>query len=139
MIYLIYASSSVRMMSDEELLQILEKSRENNAKLGVTGMLLYKGGNFLQVLEGEEAAVMATYDKIVQDSRHHGLMIFVKRPLEKRQFENWEMAFYNLNKINPDEVPGYSKYLTEALDSESFAENPSVAHKFLEIFKENMR
>jgi hypothetical protein len=40
----------------------LEQSRENNLRLDVTGMLLYKGGNFMQMLEGEKDAVLGLYE-----------------------------------------------------------------------------
>ena len=54
---LVYASSAVDMFSMEELVCLLERWRPKNAALGVTGMLLYKGGNLIQALEGEADAV----------------------------------------------------------------------------------
>ena len=54
MFYTVYVSSAVDLFSDEELLKLLDVSRKNNQALDVTGMLLYKGGNFMQFLEGEK-------------------------------------------------------------------------------------
>jgi len=51
MLSLIYVSTSVKLLNDEELLDILKVSRENNSGKDITGLLLYKGGNFMQVLE----------------------------------------------------------------------------------------
>jgi len=50
MISLIYVSTADHLLSNEELLEILHISRKNNEVGPVTGMLLYKGGNFMQVL-----------------------------------------------------------------------------------------
>jgi Sensors of blue-light using FAD len=51
MIQLVYVSSSVKPFCDNELLQLLERCRRNNDKLGITGMLLYKNGDFMQALD----------------------------------------------------------------------------------------
>ena len=65
MFYLIYVSSAIKLMHDDELLLLLEKARENNSRLGITGMLLYKEGNFMQMLEGgkEDCAGIIRCDK----------------------------------------------------------------------------
>ena len=138
MIDLIYVSSAVNLMTQDELITILKKSRENNAKLDVTGMLLYHEGNFMQVLEGEEDAVMALYHKIAQDPRHHMVMRIATRPIKARNFAEWEMGFTNLRDVNPDMLEGFSKYLSEPLNSETFSENPSLAYAFLQSFKETL-
>ena len=72
MFFLIYASSAVKPFLQSELFELLEICRENNTRLGITGMLLYKDGNFMQLLEGEETPVRRLYEKIGSDSRHRG-------------------------------------------------------------------
>lgn len=139
MIHLVYVSSASNLLKDEELLALLEKAREKNQRLGVTGMLLYKGGNFLQVLEGEEEVVMPLYEEISQDPRHHQVILVGKRQVTERMFPEWQMAFVNLQNINLEEVPGYSPYLNEPFTPENFVQHPTLAHKFLKIFKESMR
>ncbi len=64
MFFLVYVSSATRPFSGEDLRALLATCRKNNAELGVTGMLLYKDGNFMQVLEGDEEAVRGLYEKI---------------------------------------------------------------------------
>jgi Sensors of blue-light using FAD len=64
----------VKPFSTEELTDLLRKSRDNNAALGITGMLLYKDGNFMQVLEGDEERVRALATKVSQDRRHRGFI-----------------------------------------------------------------
>ena len=100
LVSLIYASSAVKRMSQEELLAILEKSRENNEKRNITGMLLYKDGNFLQVLEGEDTAVTDLYYAITKDERHTDLQLLLKREITKRTFSDWEMGFINLEEVH---------------------------------------
>lgn len=65
---LVYVSSAVVPFSKAELLSLLTKSRENNSKVGLTGLLIYKDGSFMQVLEGEETAVLATHERIARSA-----------------------------------------------------------------------
>ena len=138
LINLIYGSSTTQTMSDDSLLEILKKAREKNSKLNITGMLLYKGGNFLQVLEGEQDVVNDLYAVIKQDPRHHSIRTFASRPITERTFGHWEMGFVNMNNIDLSKIEGYSAYLEEPLDSERFTDF-DFAHIFLTAFKEGMR
>ncbi|MBL1137825.1 MAG: BLUF domain-containing protein [Chloroflexi bacterium] len=139
MINLIYASSATEMLTEPALLEILEKAREKNARLGITGMLLYRGGNFLQVLEGEDESVRELYKVIRQDQRHKGVMLIAERPVSERNFAEWKMAFVNLQSVKPEDVPGYSEYLNVNFTGETFSNNPTFAHRLLRIFRDYMR
>ncbi len=75
MMFLIYVSSEVAPFSAVELRDLLAKSRSKNAQLGITGMLLYRRGKFMQILEGEEDAVQTLYRKITHDPRHRRIVI----------------------------------------------------------------
>ena len=83
MFFLVYVSMAQEKMSKEDLLDILAQSREANAKAGITGMLLYKDGNFMQALEGEETAVRALYARICRDPRHRGILTLVEGERER--------------------------------------------------------
>src|SRR3954454_19376133 len=67
---LVYASVSSHLLEDIELEEILKQANENNDELGVTGMVLYYEGAFMQVLEGTEEVVRALFARIDQDARH---------------------------------------------------------------------
>jgi hypothetical protein len=138
LINLIYASSATRLMNEEDLLAILKKSHENNGQLNITGMLLYRGGNFLQVLEGEEKVVDERFKVIMGDPRHHQVTLMLKRPVPKRQFEKWEMGFTNIDTIDTSTLPGYTPYLNEPFNSNRF-KDVGFAYTFLNMFKEEMR
>ena len=140
MITLIYGSSAVHDMTESELLDLLTTSKANNDALGITGMLLYKGGNFLQVLEGEKEAVEALYRKIQADKRHRGVMTIFRRPLKERVFGDWKMGFANLDTIDPETMPdGFSNFMSQSIDADAFSDEPSYAYVFLEGFRDLMR
>jgi len=115
MFFLVYASSAAELFSQTELLELLAKARENNTRLGVSGMLLYKGGNFMQVLEGEEQTVRALYTKISHDQRHRGLLALLQGEQAERQFPDWSMGFHNLDGEEALAIPGYSDFLNTSL------------------------
>ncbi len=139
MITLIYASSATRPMTDDELVDLLSKARQKNHSLDVTGMLLYKNGNFLQVLEGSETTVDSLFQTIKVDPRHSGVSLILKRPLTQRQFAEWEMGFTKLDSTDKPNIVGYSDFLNAPLNSEQFTANPSLAYEFMLAFKEGMR
>jgi hypothetical protein len=90
---IIYLSSGIKIFSDEEINDLLKVSRNNNEKNGITGLLLYSDGNFIQILEGEKEAVVNTYKKIVNDVRHRNIILVISEPIKKRNFKDWKMGF----------------------------------------------
>jgi hypothetical protein len=89
---LLYASNTSRDVSQAVLDDVLAASRRNNARDGVTGMLLYLDGGFMQVLEGEGAAVGAAYARIAKDKRHWNTQVLLDRQAP-RAFADWTMGF----------------------------------------------
>ncbi|MFO1247604.1 MAG: BLUF domain-containing protein [Alphaproteobacteria bacterium] len=89
---LLYASNTERYAGQAMLDEILAVSRHNNAEAGITGMLLYLEGGFMQVLEGEDAAVTQTYTRICRDKRHWNTMVLLDRQAP-RAFGEWSMGF----------------------------------------------
>jgi hypothetical protein len=90
---IIYLSSGIKIFSDEEINDLLKVSRNNNEKNGITGLLLYSDGNFMQILEGEKEAVESTYNKILNDTRHRNIILISKEPIKNRNFKEWKMGF----------------------------------------------
>ncbi|MCH8488783.1 MAG: BLUF domain-containing protein [Oceanicaulis sp.] len=76
-----------------ELASILEVSARRNPVLGVTGVLIYERGRFVQLLEGPAASVDALLDDIEMDVRHGLFQILWRTPADSRMFERWSMAF----------------------------------------------
>ena len=92
---LVYASKNLLQGSDvaSEVLQILEVSQRNNAKVDVTGALLFNKGAFAQVLEGPRHKVESTFERIQQDPRHGEVTVLQCSPVDERGFPSWSMAF----------------------------------------------
>ncbi|MEO6151343.1 MAG: BLUF domain-containing protein [Mucilaginibacter sp.] len=107
MYHLIYISTSHELMNEYELTDILAISRENNQEHGVTGMLLYAEGTFIQVLEGEQADVKKVLSKIINDGRHKNIIELASGPLDERDFPNWSMGFASGNAEVLKEFEGY--------------------------------
>ncbi len=139
MFFIVYVSSAVDLYSQAELVELLEKSREKNARLGLTGMLLYKDGNFMQILEGEESTVRELFATISDDKRHRGILILVEGNREEREFSEWSMGFCNLNSPEVLAMPAYSEFLNTPLTSEEFSLNQSRCWSLLQMFKNNVR
>jgi hypothetical protein len=137
MLSLVYVSTVKGGFSAADLVALLEQSREKNARLGITGMLLYKDGNFMQVLEGPDDVVRQLVKTIYADDRHHGVIQLLEWQIEQRQFPDWTMGFKDLNDPALRENPGYSEFMNQPLDSQIFRTEPSKARKLLEIFRRN--
>lgn len=136
---IVYVSSAVDLFSDQALTDLLEQSRKANRLLDITGMLLYKDGNFMQLLEGPMAAVQTLAAKIKRDPRHRGFIALLHEEEASREFSGWEMGFKKLDAKTVTDIPGYSDFLDLPLDSEEFLQSPSKALKLLLNFKKAMR
>ncbi len=135
MFVLLYASSAVKPFSEDDLVGLLRQSREKNLRLDITGMLLYKAGSFMQVLEGSKEAVLALMESIKADVRHHRIHILLQQEQPERDFRDWSMGFRRLDGDVPLE-PGFSNFLDIPLNGQIFRDNPSRALQFLRCFRE---
>ena len=135
MIHLVYTSKSVSPFSKDELVKLLAKSRQNNEKLGVTGMLLYRDGDFMQALEGDEEKVRALAARIAQDPRHVNFTTLMDAHCEEREFPDWSMGFQNLDQLDLRELPGYNTFLDSPLRSHAFVDSPATCRKLMLLFK----
>lgn len=135
LISLLYASAATVPFNQADLEALLQKSRANNAALGITGLLLYRGGNFLQLLEGPPAAVRSLFTKIAQDPRHQGVTLLLEETIAARQFSDWSMGFQNLDQLDPATVPGFSAFLNDRFDDTTFRQNPRRANILMLTFK----
>jgi hypothetical protein len=73
--------------------QILVASQRNNARVGVTGALMFNSGCFAQVLEGGQSAVEDTFERIQRDMRHRETVVLLVEPTSRRAFSNWSMGY----------------------------------------------
>jgi hypothetical protein len=101
---IVYFSSSVDSLDENDLAAILEQSRQNNSKLGITGVMLYVRGSIVQVLEGAKLAVDTLFERIQHDNRHKDVMAVLNRPIAQRQFGNWSMGYETLTTRQLEEL-----------------------------------
>ena len=95
-------------MTEDELLDLLTIARTKNKKYGVTGMLLYCQGTFMQVLEGEESSVDLIYRAIELDFiRHKNIIKLASGVIEQRNFPDWSMGFASINSETLQEIEGF--------------------------------
>jgi hypothetical protein len=104
----LYASQMKSSHSQEVLTQILDSSRRNNTKNGITGVLLTTSKFFVQLLEGGRDEVNDLYNTIVRDDRHERVRMMLYEETAERRFENWTMGKVNVDKINPVLLLKYS-------------------------------
>lgn len=90
--HLLYRSVSKGELPTKQLQSILEKSKANNERDEISGILLYRGKMFLQLIEGSEAAVAKTFARVRTDSRHYDVGIMMKIETEARIFPHWTMG-----------------------------------------------
>ena len=125
LVRLMYASRAVDSVNQNELVTILRQSKGNNPGVGVTGVLCFAAGIFLQVLEGGRTQVSALYNKIARDPRHHDVVLLSFEEVDERSFAGWSMGRANLSRLNPALVMKYSE--TTTLDPYSVSGKVSMA------------
>jgi len=131
--YTIYASSATVRLSQHDLLELLKKARLRNQDQGLTGMLLYRDGTYLQYLEGQRADIDGLLKRLGTDPRHKAIRILRKGPTPKRLFPDWSMAYKNLAGVRGDRVAGYSERL-QAQCMNQRTEDP--AQSLIDMFQE---
>lgn len=130
-----YVSTATHDFSQSELFSLLDECRNSNLRNNLTGQLLYKNQEFMQVLEGKEKDLKLIFEKIFLDRRHKNILILNEGTIEKREFEDWTMGFYNLDNEFEISIPGYSHILNYPLTGNEFRAQPSLAQQLLLSFK----
>jgi len=128
LVRMIYVSRSVNPDSGSPTDSILASSREHNLSNGITGILCYGGGIYLQALEGGRNQVNALYHQIANDERHRDVVILLYEEIKERRFGGWTMGQVNLTRLNTSIVLKYS----ETHDLDPYAVSGGVSLALLE-------
>lgn len=148
MITIIYRSHIADDVPVKSLAALVKKANLLNESLGITGILLFNGTHFFQILEGAEQAVCSVYDHICQDRRHHNLVELMRDYAPSRRFGNVGMELFDLREHDRPTVlqavlnKGTSKYqltyddralqflrtFVEATETENYFEVPPAEH-----------
>lgn len=90
---IVYVSTAMAVMASAQLELLLLEAQRRNRDDGITGVLLYSDGNFMQYLEGLDDAVSLTYARIRRSRQHTGLIELLSEPIPERRFPDWQMGF----------------------------------------------
>ncbi len=130
---IIYVSQLVGN-ADTQLVPIHTSAVKHNTNNGVTGMLLYFKGSFMQVLEGERDAVMVTYHRIQVDRRHQHCKVLVEEDIAQRHFPQWSMGLCSLGQADFMKFPQFDRYFQDGFAAEKIQANPGIALSMLQSF-----
>lgn len=92
LLQIIYTSRATQPLDKQALREMVAGASRRNRDLGVTGVLYWTDNVYLQVLEGDEQAVLILYADILRDGRHRDIHTLAIRPIESRDFSNWSMG-----------------------------------------------
>ena len=136
MFQLVYVSTATHEFSGRELAELLSVARKNNSRDGVTGMLLYHGGSFFQVLEGEEESVKAIFSRVERDPRHQKVTVLhEEEEVENRDFPDWSMAWCEVTDKALLEVDGFNDLMLNRRPDRAFPA-PSTVQQMVLTFRE---
>ncbi|CCK03143.1 diguanylate phosphodiesterase [Cronobacter sakazakii] len=101
---LIYRSRLKGDIDQASLQAIVRQAQTRNAQMQVSGILVFDGHQFLQVLEGPLHAVEALFERISQDERHDFVVELMRDYAPRRHFENVGMALFDLRNVKAHAV-----------------------------------
>lgn len=108
LVRLLYASRAVDT-SPAAIQAILETARRHNHQDGVTGILVYGGGIFMQAIEGGRQVISNLYGAIQRDARHKDVVLLHYEEIVERRFGSWTMGLVDVGRINASVLLKYSE------------------------------
>jgi uncharacterized membrane protein (DUF373 family) len=139
MIQTIYISTPTRPMTTDDLMDILNNARLNNVRMGVSGMLLYTGSEFIQILEGEDKVIEELLDTIKRDPRHRDFRIVDKKKITKREYAEWTMGFKRIDKDELRDLPGLNKFFETDLSGSIDKNKLDLINSLLNHFRNEVK
>ncbi|QHS57201.1 BLUF domain-containing protein [Mucilaginibacter sp. 14171R-50] len=110
---IVYLSTAVKLLHENQLFDILHNSRQHNAAVGISGVLLYADGNFIQVIEGKDSVIDALYARIQADQRHTNIIKLIDEPIAEKNFSEWLMGFAVTDITKAEKLLGYLKSVAD--------------------------
>ncbi len=137
---LFYCSMATREMLDADILDMLKVAREKNARLEVTGLLVYqkRTREFMQILEGEKQVIFDLLETIKADERHLSLQLVYEGEIPERSFKGWSMGFADLESVDKSKLEGISDFLEKGYTHELIRDEPSYTTLLMETFKKSL-
>jgi hypothetical protein len=102
----VYVSKAASEMSDFQLQMLASRASVRNATVGITGLLVYGAGWFIQTIEGPKTSIDLVLNRIYRDNRHHEIEVLLDSEVRERMFRSWTMGVHNLD-LATDDVRGH--------------------------------
>jgi hypothetical protein len=128
---LVYVSKAVSPYSLTDIDRLLLSARERNEQRGLSGVLLYDDGDFMQYIEGPAGGLSEIYQKIGASPMHRGIIELLREPLAAPRFPRWSMAFRSPSGFGMSNPAQQSELLAARKPGENTC---SVAEQMLERF-----
>lgn len=127
LVSIVYMSRGVSDFDDAAMTELLHGSRLRNEALGVSGLLVAKGGRFMQLLEGPAWSVDDRFAAIARDPRHTELTSLIREDIDARRFDGWSMAYRSLDDRDLASEDGFSPFLSGSMDFPASFDRTSAA------------
>jgi len=134
LVRLIYASKISSGFGPKDIENILQSARTYNVKTNVTGMLCFSNDYFLQCLEGSRTAVNNTYQQILNDKRHHNVIMLNYTQIPEREFEKWSMGYVPQSKL----TESLNLKFSGSIDFNPFKMSGESAHLLMLTLKDSI-
>jgi hypothetical protein len=134
---MLYVSTATGPITTAVTGTILRSAKAHNAANGITGVLCQGRGVYLQVLEGERNQIDTLYARIVQDKRHHNVVLRQQADINRRRYGHWAMAHVDMAHL-PDEQaaqqnPAFDPYLATAEEVMAKMDTLIAAGKVMDV------
>lgn len=136
MIQVSYVSRTIEPFTTEQLLELLVQCQTNNRERGITGMLLYGNGTFLQALEGEDEVIDELVGHIQQDPRHADLKILNRKEIEARQYADWSMGFEQVTDEAIEAIDGLANFAAEDFNFDYLIGHEPVINSLMSHYRQ---
>jgi hypothetical protein len=90
---ILYVSVADPALVSDDIYQLVGNAQQRNAADNVSGIMLYNGLNFLQLIEGDEATIDNCFARINADPRHSGVITLRDETCTVREFPKWAMRY----------------------------------------------
>jgi hypothetical protein len=142
--HIVYMSQATDHLTPTTLVTLLMQARTLNERQHVTGALVYGHGQFMQIIEGEEAVIKNLYERIARDPRHRNVFTLSDKSIANRRFAEWSMAFGETRPDEFEELQGLVGYMSpeqlkHQVETSSVADGPLLdkMRRIVNAFKQS--
>ena len=90
---IVYVSTASQELEKKEIQEILKQTKDWNNDHDITGLLLFSGGNFFQIIEGEKDQILELFQGINIDTRHHNIIQIFGKDIHRPAYDGYASDF----------------------------------------------